>query len=106
LAESVYKEWQQEDTKNRTLAIVRPTVIFGEGHRGNVYNLLNQIFTGRFVMFGDGRNRKSMAYVENVVAFLEHSLSFKPGVHIYNYFLKSPAYGNIPLFQNKIRNPK
>jgi|TARA_B110000879_G_scaffold212475_1_gene308912 nucleoside-diphosphate-sugar epimerase len=85
LAESVYKEWQAEDPANRTLVIVRPTVIFGEGNRGNVYNLLRQVASRRFVMFGDGKNRKSMAYVENVVAFLEYSLSFKPGLHTFNY---------------------
>ena len=85
LAEQVYKEWQAEDPVNRTLIIVRPTVIFGEGNRGNVYNLLNQIASARFVMFGNGRNRKSMAYVENVAAFLEYSLVLKPGLHIYNY---------------------
>ena len=39
-------------------------------------------------MFGNGKNRKSMAYVENVAAFLEYSLSFKPGLHIYNYIDK------------------
>ena len=39
-------------------------------------------------MFGDGKNRKSMAYVENVAAFLEYSLSFGSGVHIYNYIDK------------------
>lgn len=85
LAEQVYKDWQAEDPENRTLVIVRPTVIFGEGNRGNVYNLLKQIAHRRFVMFGDGTNRKSMAYVENVAAFLEYSLSFKSGLHIYNY---------------------
>ena len=88
LAEQVYKEWQAEDPDNRTLVIVRPTVIFGEGNRGNVYNLLKQIASRRFVMFGSGKNRKSMAYVENVAAFLEYSLSFKPGLHIYNYIDK------------------
>ena len=88
LAEQVYKEWQAEDPENRTLVIVRPTVIFGEGNRGNVYNLLKQIASRRFVMFGNGKNRKSMAYVENVAAFLEYSLSFKPGLHIYNYIDK------------------
>lgn len=85
LAEQVYKKWQAEDPDNRTLVIVRPTVIFGEGNRGNVYNLFKQIARKRFVMFGRGTNRKSMAYVENVAAFLEYSLSFKPGLHIYNY---------------------
>lgn len=88
LAEQVYKEWQAEDPKNRALIIVRPTVIFGEGNRGNVFNLLRQIASGRFVMFGNGRNRKSMAYVDNVASFLEYSLSFKPGLHIYNYIDK------------------
>lgn len=88
LAEKVYKEWHDEDPENRTLVIVRPTVIFGEGNRGNVYNLLKQIASRRFVMFGNGKNRKSMAYVENVAAFLQYSLSFKPGLHIYNYIDK------------------
>jgi nucleoside-diphosphate-sugar epimerase len=88
LAEQVYKAWQLDDPESRTLVIVRPTVIFGEGNRGNVYNLLRQIAAGRFVMFGNGKNRKSMAYVENVSAFLEHSLSFEPGLHIYNYIDK------------------
>lgn len=88
LAEQCYKEWQAEDPENLTLVIVRPTVIFGEGNRGNVYNLLKQIASRRFAMFGNGKNRKSMAYVENVAAFLEHSLSFNPGIHIYNYIDK------------------
>ena len=88
LAEQVYKAWQLEDPEIRTLVIVRPTVIFGEGNRGNVYNLLRQIASRRFLMFGDGTNIKPMAYVENVVAFIEYSLSFGPGLHIYNYIDK------------------
>ena len=87
-AEQVYKAWQAEDPKKRTLVIIRPTVVFGERNRGNVFNLLKQIASGKFVMVGDGQNRKSMAYVENVAAFIEYSLSFKPGVHIYNYIDK------------------
>ena len=84
-AEAVYRVWQGGDPERRSLVIVRPTVVFGEQNRGNVYNLLRQIAGGRFVMVGNGRNLKSMAYVENVVAFIEHSLGFGPGVHIYNY---------------------
>jgi nucleoside-diphosphate-sugar epimerase len=85
LAEEVYREWQAEDPQRRSLVIIRPTVVFGEQNRGNVYNLLRQIASGRFVMVGNGLNHKSMAYVENVAAFLEYSLSFPPGVHVYNY---------------------
>jgi len=88
LAEQVYQQWQAEDEKNRTLVIVRPTVIFGEGNRGNVYNLLKQISSRKFVMFGDGKNRKSMAYVENVAAFIEYSLTFQSGLHVHNYIDK------------------
>ena len=87
-AEQVYKAWQAESPAERTLVIVRPTVVFGERNRGNVFNLLKQIASGRFVMVGGGQNRKSMAYVENVAAFLEHALKFEPGVHIYNYIDK------------------
>lgn len=87
-AELVYKAWQEKDSENRKLVIVRPTVVFGEQNRGNVYNLLRQIASGKFMMIGDGTNRKSMAYVENITAFLEYSLSFENGVHIYNYIDK------------------
>src|SRR5690606_2664234 len=47
--------------------------------------LLRQIASGKFLMIGDGRNVKSMAYVENIVSFILYSLRFGPGVHIYNY---------------------
>jgi nucleoside-diphosphate-sugar epimerase len=87
-AEQVFKAWQAEAPEERTLVIIRPTVVFGEQNRGNVYNLLRQIASGHFVMVGDGKNRKSLAYVENVAAFIEYSLSFKPGVHVYNFIDK------------------
>jgi len=87
-AECIYRNWQEEDPENRSLVIVRPTVVFGEQNRGNVYNLLRHLVHGPFVMVGSGRNVKSMAYVENIAAFLEHSLSFDPGVHLYNYIDK------------------
>lgn len=87
-AEQVFKAWQAESPDERTLVIIRPTVVFGEQNRGNVYNLLRQIASGKFVMVGDGQNRKSLAYVENVAAFIEYSTTFKPGVHIYNFIDK------------------
>jgi len=84
-AENIFKEWQLEKPFVRTLVIVRPTVVFGEGNRGNVYNLLRQISSNKFIMIGGGENRKSMAYVENLTAFIEFSLNFKPGIHTFNY---------------------
>ncbi|MBD2859281.1 NAD-dependent epimerase/dehydratase family protein [Spongiibacter sp. KMU-158] len=87
LAENVYREWYEEDPENRNLTIIRPTVIFGEGNRGNVFNLLNQIASGRFLMFGNGKNRKSMAYVQNVAEFIQFSTKLS-GYNLYNYIDK------------------
>jgi nucleoside-diphosphate-sugar epimerase len=92
LAEGKYREWLQKDANNAAV-IIRSTVIFGEQNRGNVYNLLNQIASGRFPMVGKGTNRKSMNYVENVVAFIEYELSHDTvgGEYLYNY-CDEPAY--------------
>ena len=87
-AEHIFKSWQTEAPQSRTLVIIRPTVVFGEQNRGNVYNLLRQIASGKFLMVGNGENRKSIAYVENVAAFIEYSMIFEPGVHIYNFIDK------------------
>lgn len=85
LAEQHFASWHAEDPSNRTLVIIRPTVIFGEGNRGNVFNLFKQISTKRFVMIGQGKNIKSMAYVENVAAFIQHSIYFDKKAHLFNY---------------------
>ena len=87
-AEKIFSAWQSQDPENRTLVIIRPTVVFGEQNRGNVYNLLRQIASGKFVMVGNGLNRKSMAYVGNVTAFIQYAMKFDAGVHIYNYLDK------------------
>ncbi|MCW2473051.1 MULTISPECIES: NAD(P)-dependent oxidoreductase [unclassified Symbiopectobacterium] len=83
-AESVYNEWQSK-TQGNSLITIRPTVVFGERNRGNVYNLFRQIATGRFLMIGNGENQKSMAYVENVAAFIKYSISIPSGYHVFNY---------------------
>jgi nucleoside-diphosphate-sugar epimerase len=85
LAELTYKKWQLENPSQRSLVIIRPTVVFGEKNRGNVFNLFKQVASGKFAMIGNGQNRKSMAYVENVASFIEFSLKSKPGIFIYNY---------------------
>ncbi|MGQ9847424.1 MAG: NAD-dependent epimerase/dehydratase family protein [Bacteroidales bacterium] len=85
LAEEIYKDWYNQAPQNKLLVIIRPTVVFGEGNRGNVYNLLKQMASGRFVMVGSGKNIKSMAYVENVAAFIEYSMGLRSGFYLYNY---------------------
>lgn len=84
-AEKVFEEWAKANAA-RSLTIIRPATIFGEGNRGNVYNLLKQIASDNFVFIGKGENEKSMAYVGNLVEFLvEIGRKAEPGIHIYNY---------------------
>ena len=82
-AEEKLRAWHKQGDND--LIIVRPTVIFGEGNRGNVFNLLNQIASGRFMMVGSGTNKKSMAYIGNVVAFLEKCVETDKKYAVYNY---------------------
>ncbi len=85
-AELVIKEWYDNDPSGKSITIIRPTVIFGERNRGNVYNLLKQISSGKFMMIGKGQNKKSMAYIGNIIAFIKNRLEkSEPGYHIFNY---------------------
>ena len=85
-AEKLIKKWYLNDSNEKSVTIIRPTVIFGERNRGNVYNLLKQISSGKFLMIGNGLNKKSMAYVGNVVSFIENRLKKNEiGFEIFNY---------------------
>jgi nucleoside-diphosphate-sugar epimerase len=84
-AEQVYLEWANADSTRR-LSIVRPTVVFGETNRGNVFNLIRQLGRKHFVMVGDGANSKSIAYVGNISSCLEFMLTLQgEPIKIFNY---------------------
>ena len=86
MAEEVLRAWQRQDAANKTLIIVRPTVVFGPNNKGNVHNLLQQISSGKFMMIGNGSNKKSMSYIENVTAFIQFLLQQNlTGYHVFNY---------------------
>ena len=96
-AEEVLQAWHKTHPEKK-VSILRPTVIFGEGNRGNVFNLLNQIASGRFMMIGKGTNQKSMSYVGNIVAFMRYLLVEKQeqGYEVYNYVDK-PDFNTLDL---------
>ena len=68
----------------------------------NQHNLISQVAAGGFLMVGDGANRKSMAYVDNVSGFISHLFQGSPGLHIYDYVDKEPRH----LGTNHQENPK
>lgn len=112
-AEKLLEDWYSRDKSNRNLIVIRPTVVFGPGNRGNVYNLLKQIISGRFIMIGDGRNLKSMCYVDNIAQFIKFCICKKlSGYHLFNYvdkpdlltkelvsIVKSLAHKKVPSFK-------
>jgi GlcNAc-P-P-Und epimerase len=107
-AETIFNKWADSD-HTHCLITVRPTVIFGEKNRGNVYNLLHQLSSGKFVKVGKGVNRKSMGYVLNLTSFLATLLESEPGQFVYNYADKPDLCMNelIDIFHNTIgNNPK
>jgi nucleoside-diphosphate-sugar epimerase len=85
-AEQEIKKWYNDDPQGKSVTILRPTVIFGEHNRGNVYNLLKQISSGRFMMIGKGENKKSMAYVGNIAALIKNFIEKNEvGYNVFNY---------------------
>jgi len=85
-AESEINFWYNNDPINKKVNIIRPTVIFGQNNKGNVYNLISQIVKGKMVQIGNGFNCKSIAYVENVSSFVNFIINNTiEGFEIYNY---------------------
>ena len=87
-AEAVYRDW--EAAGDRRALIVRPAVVFGPRNFANLYKLIRQIDTRRFLPVGPGTNRKSMCYVENVVAAIGYLWSAPSRLpadepEVYNY---------------------
>ena len=111
MAENEILKWYNKNPKTKSVTIVRPTVIFGERNRGNVYNLLSQISTGRFLMVGSGKNLKSMAYVGNICEFINQIIKTKQiGYNVYNYSDKPDMNMNdlVSIIESKldIKTPK
>jgi GlcNAc-P-P-Und epimerase len=85
-AELVFRAWAEARAGRRCL-VIRPTVVFGPRNFANMYSLVRQVDSGFFWRVAEGRNVKSLSYVENVVAAALH-LWKRPATapfEIYNY---------------------
>jgi nucleoside-diphosphate-sugar epimerase len=91
-AEKEINLWYNKNSIEKSITIIRPTVIFGENNRGNVYNLIKQILNNKMIQIGTGDNYKSIAYIENVIGFITFNITnSKLGFNIFNYS-DSPDY--------------
>ncbi len=87
-AEAECRKWSESNQQNHCL-ILRPTVIFGPGNFANMYSLIRQVESGKFLRVGAMENIKSLAYVDNIVAATLSLWLDKPekldGFEIFNY---------------------
>ena len=87
--EKVLEAWTEQGGGRRSL-VIRPTVTFGIENFANMYSLIRQVASGKFVFFGPASNVKSLSYVENI---LEATLFLMerdglPAFDVYNYVEK------------------
>jgi nucleoside-diphosphate-sugar epimerase len=87
--EAVFRTWVETGGERRCV-VLRPTVTFGPRNFANVYSLIRQIHSGRFVLVGDASNIKSLSYVENLVDATLFLLERRdlPAFDVFNYVEK------------------
>jgi nucleoside-diphosphate-sugar epimerase len=68
-AEALFRALADEDPA-ACILVLRPSVVYGPGNfpDTNVYRMIRAIDRGRFVMVGDGQTRKTLSYIDNVLA--------------------------------------
>lgn len=93
-AEAVYRGWERQERDaghDPRALVIRPAVVFGSRNFANVYRLIQQIDSRRFVPVGPGTNRKGMAYVGNLVSAIRYLWTRPPSEtlggapEVYNY---------------------
>lgn len=85
--ERVLERWASQGA-DRSALTIRPSVVFGPFHFANMYTLVRQVHSGRFLTVGNGRNFKSLAYVPNLVdatLFLWERLPLERPFEVFNY---------------------
>ena len=66
-AEVVCRQWCEQSSANQCLTM-RPTVIFGNNNFANMFFLIRQIDSGKFLRVGQMENIKSLAFIDNIAA--------------------------------------
>jgi nucleoside-diphosphate-sugar epimerase len=79
-AEAIVQEIAQRTDISAT--IIRPTLVYGPGMKGNPLRLFQLISTGLPLPFGSLRNKKSFLYVGNLVAAIGQLLASDRSVDI------------------------
>lgn len=71
--EDMIRDWSQ--THGVSCGILRPVPVYGPGNQANLGKLFTAVSRGRFLMPGDGHQKKSIVSVKNLVAAMLYTLS-------------------------------
>lgn len=84
LAEGIHREWMGRAAARR-LVIVRPSVVFGTGERGNFTRLARQLAKGFFAYPGRNDTRKAAGYVKELTRSMIFALERPEPSYLYNF---------------------
>ncbi|MBY0547173.1 MAG: NAD-dependent epimerase/dehydratase family protein [Candidatus Obscuribacterales bacterium] len=69
----------------RSVIVLRPSLVYGPGDRGNMLPLIRQILKRRYFHIGEASARKSVIYAADLAQVIESALEKAPaGFHVYN----------------------
>jgi UDP-glucose 4-epimerase len=77
--------WLKENSPAARTVILRPSLVFGEGDRGNFLSLMKQINKGMYFHIGGNRAQKSVIYSGDVALAVDRCLlTLDAGYHLFN----------------------
>lgn len=86
------ERWLQSFKGIPKIVVLRPSLVFGEGDRGNLLSLIKEIKNNRFKLVGDGSSGKSVIYSKDLAQAIALCLEKLPdGMHIFNVANPEPV---------------
>lgn len=82
-AEGIHRQWYREDS-DRTLTIVRPAVVFGDGEGGNFTRLATMLRKGFFIFPGRKDTIKGAIYVKELLNAIEFARKHSDSYVLFN----------------------
>lgn len=71
--------------------ILRPSLVYGEGDRGNLLSMIREIKAGRFVQIGGGNTEKSIIYSRDLAEAITLTLKLPEGHYTFNVSNPQPT---------------
>lgn len=78
-SKKITEEYLQNSPPAPSTIVLRPSLAFGRGDRGNMLPLIRQIISGKYFLIGDGNAEKSMIFSDDLAEALYMVTSNPPG---------------------------